>query len=46
LGLPPANEAVTRDLTAEAVDDAHALLRRALYIWLAALAAGVLLGAL
>ena len=46
LGLPPADEAVTRDLTAEAVDDAHALLRRALYIWLAALAAGVLLGAL
>jgi len=46
LGLPPADETVARDLTAEAVDDAHGLLRRALYIWLAALAGGVLLGAL
>ena len=40
LGVPPAT--VPRDLTADAVDDAHALLRRTIYVWLALVAAGVL----
>ncbi len=40
LGVPLAE--APRDLTAEAVVDAHALLRRALYVWLAVVAAGVL----
>ena len=43
LGLPPADS--PRDLTAQAVIDAHAMLRRGLYVWLAAIAAGVLLAA-
>ena len=41
LGLPPAE--APRDLTAQAVADAHALLRRSLYVWLAVIALGVLL---
>ena len=40
LGVPLAT--VPRDLTADAVDDAHALLRRTIYVWLALVAAGVL----
>ncbi len=40
LGIPPAG--APRDLTADAVADAHALLRRTLYVWLALVAAGVL----
>lgn len=46
LGVPPSEPGSDRDLTDAAVDDAHALLRRALYIWLAVIAGGVLLGAL
>lgn len=42
LGLPVAEG--PRDLTAETVHDAHALLRRALYVWIALVAVGVLLG--
>ncbi len=41
LGVPLAE--APRDLTAEAVTDTHALLRRSLYVWLAVVAAGVLL---
>ena len=41
LGVPLAD--APRDLTADAVADAHALLRRTLYVWLALVAAGVLL---
>jgi AmpE protein len=41
LGVPLAN--APRDLTADAVDDAYALLRRTVYVWLALVAAGVLL---
>ncbi|AGY91411.1 hypothetical protein SPICUR_01975 [Spiribacter curvatus] len=40
LGVPLAD--APRDLTADAVDDAHALLRRTIYVWLALVAAGVL----
>ncbi len=40
LGLPLAE--APRDLTAEAVMDTHAMVRRALYVWLAAVALGVL----
>jgi len=41
LGVPPAT--TPRDLTADAVVDAHALLRRTVYVWLALVAVGVLL---
>lgn len=44
LGLAPSDG--PRDLTAEAVGDTHAMLRRGLYVWLAAIAAATLLGLL
>lgn len=40
LGVPVAR--APRDLTAAAVDDAHALLRRTVYVWFALVAAGIL----
>jgi len=44
LGLAPSDG--PRDLTGEAVGDTHAMLRRGLYVWLAAIAAATLLGLL
>lgn len=44
VGLPPATDEAPRDFTSEAVADTHALLRRALYVWIAFVAALVLFG--
>lgn len=44
IGIPAVGGA--RDLTGDAVEDAGQLLRRALYVWLAAVAVGVLAGLL
>jgi len=44
VGLPPEADQAPRDFTTEAVEDTHALLRRALYVWIAFVAALVLFG--